>query len=390
MESTERFNDLLHKYTTRTCNWEEYQELFSYLRKEENKELLFQFMNEKYIMDEPGSFKTDEEWDAVYENMVIDLHKSRKSFPWARFMVAAVLVILGATAILWSDDPRPVEQVSKVHVFKNDIAPGTNKALLTLADGSVIGLNNDDNKIISKNGDTFITKAQDGQLVYEAHAAANNLTDQFNVLTTPRGGQYAVLLPDGSKVWLNAASSLKYPTAFNGDSRNVTLTGEAYFEIAKDKAHPFIVRTEDAEVRVLGTHFNIKAYAEENKNETTLLEGAIQFSRSNRQYLLKPGQQVNYRPGTSREKIVTPDLESIMAWRNGVFVFDDTEIDEIMRTIKRWYNVDVIYKGAKPELSFTGVIPRTTNISKVLRILESAGDIVFDVDGNKIICSKSK
>jgi len=234
----------------------------------------------------------------------------------------------------------------------------------------------------------FTSRTEHGQLVYQADGESAIKPNEYNTLATPRAGQYKLILADGSKVWLNAASSLKYPTTFDSEYRRVVLTGEAYFEIAENKAHPFIVETGDAQIKVLGTHFNIMAYQEEHISEATLLEGSIQFARGDRQILLKPGQQVLYRPGSNYEKVIRPDLEDIMAWRNGVFVFDDTDIEEIMRSVKRWYDVDVVFKGAKPDLSFTGVIPRTGNISKVLKILESAGDIVFDINGKTVTCAK--
>ncbi len=348
-------------------------------------------MNEKYISDEPGSRKTEEEWEFMYQHMMTGLPKTRKLFPWFRFMAAAaILLVCGVAAILWFNKPQQQPQLAVHKSFKNDIAPGSTKAILTLADGSVVKLDDKGNKVILKNKNHFVTKIENGQLIYQSQNPVSEQVQpsEFNTLATPKGGQYTLLLADGSRVWLNAASSLKYPAVFNGAYRKVILTGEAYFEIAKNKACPFIVQTGDAEVKVLGTHFNIMAYPEENSSETTLLEGAVQFSRDNRQILLKPGQQVKYQPGIEGEKLLKADVESTMAWRNGVFVFDDTGIDQIMRNIKRWYNVEVVYKGPKPHLSFTGVIPRASNISRVLKILESAGDIGFSIDGNKITCSK--
>lgn len=258
--------------------------------------------------------------------------------------------------------------------------------MLTLADGTVVPLDDHNDRVIHTG--PFTSRTEHGQLVYQADGESAIKPNEYNTLATPRAGQYKLILADGSKVWLNAASSLKYPTTFDSEYRRVVLTGEAYFEIAENKAHPFIVETGDAQIKVLGTHFNIMAYQEEHISEATLLEGSIQFARGDRQILLKPGQQVLYRPGSNYEKVIRPDLEDIMAWRNGVFVFDDTDIEEIMRSVKRWYDVDVVFKGAKPDLSFTGVIPRTGNISKVLKILESAGDIVFDINGKTVTCAK--
>jgi ferric-dicitrate binding protein FerR (iron transport regulator) len=388
-EPTERYTYLLDRYTRRACTWEEYRELFSYLDKEENKDALLRFMDQKYVLSEASAGKTAEEWDFMYHNMMTGLPKKKRPYRWFGYMAAAaILLVCGVGVALWHNPADPQVILTKNGPYKNDIAPGGNKAMLTLADGSVIALDDHGNKVISTGA--FVSKTEDGQLMYQQKPEVAQIIDEYNTLTTPRAGQYKLILADGSKVWLNAASSLKYPTAFNGDYRKVVLTGEAYFEIAANKEKPFIVETGEAEVKVLGTHFNIMSYQDERYSETTLLEGSIQFSRGSRQILLKPGQQVQYQSGIGHEKLIRPDLEGAMAWRNGVFVFDNTNIEDIMRSVKRWYDVDVVYKGAKPVLSFTGVIPRTGNISKVLKILESAGDIGFEIDGKTVTCSKNR
>ncbi|MCD0488586.1 DUF4974 domain-containing protein [Pedobacter sp. MC2016-14] len=385
----ERFDYLLDKYINKACSWEEYQELFSHIEKSENKDFLFQFMDQKHIMAVSETEKTEQEWDNLFKGIQHSTLEVKRSYPWYKMMVAAVVLIIGGIGYHLITAEKVQKQATAVAKVQ-DIAPGTNKAVLTMADGSVVLLDKNENRVLSQKGNNVLTRTANGQLVYDgaAHEAIENAGAGLNTLATPRGGQYEVVLPDGSKVFLNAASSLKYPTAFSGKFRKVILTGEAYFEISKNKDMPFIVEANKAEIKVLGTHFNVMTYAEENFSTTTLLEGSVQFSRNSSKYILKPGQQVKYQPNGSGEKVEKADVESVMAWRKGIFVFDNTGIEEIMRSVTRWYNVDVVYKGSKPNIAFTGVIPRATNLSKVLKVLETTGDLTLSIDGNKIICSK--
>lgn len=279
------------------------------------------------------------------------------------------------------------------------IVPGGNKALLTLADGSVIVLDSAANDTLSIQGKTLVFKQQDGQLVYRATASEEPTAIAWNTISTPRGGQYQVVLPDGSRVWLNAASSLRFPASFSGDERRVELTGEAYFEIesyalptagGKKKKIPFKVTitqpgvTETSEVEVLGTHFNIMAYADEATINTTLLEGAIKMHSGTQAQTLKPGQQAQIAKNGHMHIEDDADTEEAIAWKNGLFQFYNADIQTVMRQIARWYDVEVEYAGPIPSDKFEGEIPRNSHITEVLNMLELS-NVHCKIEGKKLI-----
>ncbi|HEY9195949.1 MAG TPA: FecR domain-containing protein, partial [Mucilaginibacter sp.] len=274
------------------------------------------------------------------------------------------------------------------------IAPGSNKAILTLANGKKISLTDArKGQIINQQG-ILISKTASGQLVYtivdDGKTGANSPAEmQYNTMETPRGGQFQLLLPDGTRVWLNAASSLKYPVNFTASSeRKVELSGEAYFEVTHNKERPFRVVTSRQVVEVLGTHFNVNAYADEPNTKTTLLEGAVKVTGGANTALLKPGQEANL---TDNFKVADVDTDEAIAWKNGYFRFDDERLETIMRKISRWYNVDVVYQDndVKDDL-FAAVTTRFADISTLLKIMEQTGDEHFSVEGAKIIISKKQ
>lgn len=311
--------------------------------------------------------------------MVIPFY--RKS--WFKVAAAAVLLI-GAFAIYkLIGISKPELPIAKVENTKQDVAPGGNKAILTLADGSTIILDTAANGKLTQQGNSNIVKLNNGQLAY------NTLNEKpteivYNTISTPRGGQYQLTLADGSKVWLNAASSLRFPASFTGNERKVEITGEAYFEIAKNASMPFIVSANGLNVEVLGTHFNINSYADEAAITTTLLEGAVKVSKGNALQLLSPGQQAQVtNNGPIRvSKII--DVEEVMAWKNGSFVFNSTDIENIMRQISRWYDVDVSFDGSISKELFSGIVSRTSKLSQVLKIMERAG-VKFKIEGKRIV-----
>jgi len=270
--------------------------------------------------------------------------------------------------------------------FKSDIPPGGNKAILTLADGSKITLDDAKNGALAQQGNTKVLKL-DGQLSYNA-TKNNNDGIYFNTIVTPRGGQYEIVLQDGTKVWLDAASSLRFPTAFAGKERRVEITGEAYFEVAKNATMPFIVKVGRSEVQVLGTEFNIMAYDEEASLKTTLLEGSVKFVNDGRSSLLTPGQQSSMdREGKVHieNKI---DLVEVMAWKNGLFHFESADIQTVMRQLSRWYDVDVVYSNKGSVNLFYAEIPRNTNLSDALKALQLTGKVHFEIEGRKIIVTQ--
>jgi ferric-dicitrate binding protein FerR (iron transport regulator) len=306
-------------------------------------------------------------------------------------MAAAILLLVSVPVYYFSS--QPASKTSQLPIAKKQapILPGGDKATLTLADGSVIELDTAQNGTISLQGATNVVK-KDGRLQYTS--AANNQTSEiiYNTIATPRGGQYHIVLSDGSNVWLNAASSIRFPATFTGKERLVEITGEAYFEITKNQHRPFKVITAPsgqgtapgAVIEVLGTHFNVNAYADETDMKTTLLEGKVKMApmASGEWSILKPGQQaaIHHSQLTIRDNV---DLDEAIAWKNGLFYFDNADIQTIMRQLARWYQVEVSYKGNIPSRRFAGQVSRSTGLLQVLKILELS-KVHFTIEGNKV------
>jgi ferric-dicitrate binding protein FerR (iron transport regulator) len=268
--------------------------------------------------------------------------------------------------------------------FKNDIAPGGNKAILTLADGSTIALDTATNGILTEQGGAKVIKLENGELAYNTTNVEEGKV-HYNSISTPRGGQYQLVLADGSKVWLNAASSLRFPATFTGEERKVELTGEAYFEVAKNAKMPFRVRVADMEVEVLGTHFNINSYDDEAAIKTTLVEGSVNIKKGESRQLLAPGQQVQVDKAGQMKLIRNVDTEEAIAWKNGKFIFTGNDIQSVMRQLEKWYDIDVEYKGNLTREEFVGMISRSSNISQILQMLEKTRTVNFEIKGRKII-----
>ena len=298
---------------------------------------------------------------------------------------AVILLAVSGTAVYHWCIKHEQQQlaVQNKAVVKHDVDPGDNRAVLTLANGSKLILDSAKIGLLNQSGNTSINKTQDGQVVYTADKDQQpNGPVAYNTISTPRGGQYRVVLPDGSKVWLNSASSLKFPTAFTGIERDVELTGEGYFEVAKNKAKPFNVKVKDINVAVLGTHFNIMAYNDEADVKTTLLEGSVKLTQGNTSNLLKSGQQgiINDK----NIKIIDVDTDEAVAWKNGFFDFERANIQDIMKQLSRWYGTEVIYEGKIPDDEFVGKISRDVKLSQVLHILELS-HVRFRIENKKII-----
>ncbi|MDR6783034.1 transmembrane sensor [Pedobacter africanus] len=269
--------------------------------------------------------------------------------------------------------------------YANEIKPGGNNAVLVLADGSKIDLNKLGTGEVARQAGIKIVKSADGQLVYTIIKNSDaNAGGLFNTIKTPIGGQYKVNLPDGSQVWLNAASSLRYPVAFGNDERRVELTGEAYFEVAKDKARPFRVLSSQQTVEVLGTHFNINSYADEGNTRTTLLEGRVKvFTAVNKKnVILNPGQQSQV--DTYNISVKDVDASEAAAWKEGYFVFNAESIPSAMRKLARWYDLEISYEGNINDKDLAGSVSRFKNVSEVLKTLELTDMVHFEIDGRKI------
>ena len=303
-----------------------------------------------------------------------------KSARWA----AAVLVLV-CCAGAWYFLSRTPEKQPAVNTgsltYKNDVAPGSNKAVLTLSDGSAITLDSAGNQVIQQ-GNTAIHQ-RSGLLQYQASGAAAGIS--HNVLTTPRGGKFRIVLSDGTRVWLNAASSIRYPTAFTGTERKVEVTGEAYFEVAKNAVMPFRVNIDNkAEVEVLGTHFNINAYRDEAAINTTLMEGKVKVSADHSPgKVLQPGQQASLAATGALEVLNEVDTAQIIAWKEGWFQFHMATLPDVMRQLSRWYDVEIAYPPNVPDRAFEGRMQQDLTLAQVLKILERY-QVHFHIEDRRI------
>lgn len=323
-----------------------------------------------------------------------------------RFTVAAALLATAAGAWFFLHTSKTGEAVATVAPKAAAIKPGSNRAILTLANGQQIVLDDAHNGVLGQQGKTRVIKLDSGRLAYADAAGSTDAVGSngvagsgaaaggtganatagavmFNTIATPRGGQYQITLPDHSKVWLNAESSLRFPTAFTEKQRIVELTGEAYFEVAPNKNQPFLVKAGTTETRVLGTQFNIMAYGDEGPVKTTLLEGSVQMGLGQANTLLTPGQQGQYDSEKGRMATRVVNTRQVTAWKDGYYFFDRTPVQSIMRQISRWYDVQIVYQGQAPHDEIVGKIPRTADVSEVLHIMELIG-IRFRIEGRTI------
>lgn len=313
----------------------------------------------------------------------------RKLWPRIAVTAAVLIVVFGAGLFYYSTQ---LEKQANVVAYGKDINPGRNGATLTLANGQKILINEALAGNIANQTGVKISKTKEGQIIYEIVGDNSNKLE-YNTLSTARGEQTQVRLPDGSLVFLNAASTLKYPTRFtNLQKREVSLIGEGYFEIAKDKAHPFVVSTEKQKIEVLGTHFNINSYADEAYTKTTLLEGSVKivplsYQDGSKPVILKPDQQSVLTDNSL--KIDEVNSENAIAWKNGLFVFEDEPLQDIMKRVSRWYNVEIVYEnGVNKNTQFWGSVSRYDKVSKVLEGLELTKGVHFKIEEGRITVMK--
>jgi transmembrane sensor len=289
---------------------------------------------------------------------------SRK-YPGLIAIAATLLLVSGLSLYLFIVRDSPPSPTQTIVI--NDIAAGTNKAVLTLSNGKTISLSDAGNGLLTTDADAQISKTGEGQIKYVSREQNGNQTNATNIIETPMGGQFQVVLSDGTKVFLNAASSLKYPTQFTGTARKVELKGEGYFEVTHNEELPFIVKTERQSVRVLGTHFNINSYTDEGKTVTTLQQGSVQVEAGSERRLLRPGSQTVLL-ANSNLNVQPANMETALAWKNNKMAFEDAGIEEIMRQVARWYDLDIKYEGKIPDDTFSGTINRQSNLTTVLKM----------------------
>ena len=371
-------------------SWEDRKWLLEYLEKNDTATLQ-QIMQQQFAADVKEGDEVKEDWankllEYIHQKIkpVAQSAKVIRFTIWKRIAAAVIIIALGTGTyfFLINKGQKEIAKTGNDNQYKSDIAPGGNKATLKLADGSTIILDSTQNGIISQQGNAKVLKLDNGQLAYNTSGAAKEVL--YNTVSTPRGGQYQLTLADGSKVWLNAASSIRFPASFTGNERKVEITGEAYFEVAKNPAMPFTVAVNGMNVEVLGTHFNINSYTDEGAIKTTLLEGAVKVNKGSVMAMLSPGQQAQLTTNGQIGVTKNIDVDEVMAWKNGVFNFTEADIENIMRQISRWYDVDVAYQGSISKETFSGIVGRNRNVSQVLKIMEQAG-VKFKIEAKKII-----
>ncbi|MES2827909.1 MAG: FecR domain-containing protein [Bacteroidota bacterium] len=298
---------------------------------------------------------------------------------WTKVSAAAVLLVCISVGLhFYSNQNQPVEVVS------NMIKPGGNGAILTLANGSQVALTKAKNGQVATQGQMLVNKLEDGKIVYQesSETSGSVIEPAINTLSTPRGNKFKLILPDGTLAWLNAASSITFPTVFRGKERHVSIIGEVYFEVAHNAAVPFRVTSGELNIEVLGTHFNVSAYADEPFAKTTLLEGSVKIVSGKSKAIIKPGEQaVTGRQGL---RIIPTDVHQETAWLNGNFQFENNDITSVMRQLSRWYDVRVIYESNVPNVHYTGIVPQRAEIVEVLNMLTKTGNTRFKVDKKEI------
>lgn len=390
--SLSRFHELMEKYLQEKASTAELQELSWWLQSRLYEDELDQLIEQTWQAKkaEPSLAGATVQREEILRR-ILAARREEPPFP-ARVIkmkrywwVAAACLLIIAAGVVLNIFEKKVDKnspVATVDTTATKIVPGSTKALLTLDNGSVIVLNDQQKGKIASQGNAAVFKQDSGLLGYQGHTDA--LT--YNTLSTPRGGEYQVVLNDGTRVWLNAATSLRFPVSFPGAERVVELDGEAYFEVAADRSKPFRVKMKDGtSVEVTGTHFNVMAYNDENPQRTTLLEGTIIVRKNNLYRNIKPGQQAAVTANSI--SIISPaDPEESIAWKNGFLSFHDADIKTIMRQAARWYDVEVVYKNEMPERIFTGSFNRSASLKELLKIFELS-DIHFTIQGRTILVS---
>lgn len=307
-----------------------------------------------------------------------------KKYLYKWYSVAAAVVVIFTIGIWFFQSHDQLPRIKKEEgSVRIDLPPGREAATLVLADGLVIDLDTTQNGEVTIQGKTIVNK-QGGQVAYIPTVEKEKSPVLYNTINTARGNLYKLVLSDSSRVWLNSASSLRFPAVFSGTERSVELAGEAYFEVARNKTMPFRVKVNGMEVEVLGTRFNVNAYTDEGAVETTLLEGAVKVRNDKGFVLIKPGEQAVTKNNETEIGVSEADLDQVMAWQEGFFEFDNTELPVIMRQISRWYDVDIIYKGQTGDKKFGGRISKSLNLGDVLILLEANG-VRFTLEGKTLI-----
>lgn len=399
------FEELMHGYVNNQLTNEEYTLFMTLVQQPAYKEKVEAYLDNLMHTRSISGLSNDMQGQVVFQNIMSAAEEQGRiqemyavpprRMVWLKYAAAAAVLIaflsLTYIYVVRSTDKKVTAKQQQTQPYKNDVLPGTQKAILTLGDGSVIELDDAQNGTLASEGGTKVFKFN-GTINYE-NGKNNTGQTLYNTIATPRGGQYQVVLPDGTLVWLNAASSIHFPTRFAGDERVVNITGEAYFEVSKDKRKPFIVNANGSQIKVLGTHFNVNSYADETAVKTTLLEGSVKIVKretangKENSIMLKPGQQATVEPHSPLAINYSPDLEQVMSWKNGAFQFNNADIKTIMRQLARWYSLEVEYRKPPDDNVYVIEMPRNSKLSSILKVLELTGNIHFEIEGNKLIIS---
>jgi len=397
--NNERLRYLLEAYLNQRIQIDEFHELVEYIQvhhQDQSLAVAIDEMAQTFLLVENAEVPTDE----IYNNIRNDRRFIRPirtkriyigSFVKKLWPVSAAAAIVLLLVFFYISphhqlmDKSEVLTEAKVEEHKEDISPGRKKALITFADGTKIPLNNlTDQNFETANG--IEVQLADGKLTYKM---PNLRESTISTISTPIGGEYQLTLSDGTRVWLNANSSISYPIGFNEGTREVKMTGEVYFEVAGNKQQPFVVKIGDASIKVLGTHFNVNAYPDESSIKTTLISGSVQVEKRNKKCILKPGQQAEIRLNSNNNiQVSNVDVEEMLAWKNGYFLFNEENLESVMKKISRWYDVDVSYKGNVANKKLDGTISRMENIQQLLKALEITGTAHFKLEGRRIMVQK--
>lgn len=375
----DRLKYLIDKFNIGKINYREHDELLDLLARPHNKEFANEFFAESWNRFSPNEVNLLEIEPSQQLEKIFNQNNKPKNRVLLNYIkyAAAASIIFFCFIFLYRSTTNPAKQQMVSSAILTDLEPGKNQATLTLTNNQKIILDDSKSGIISETSNLIIKKNNHDEIVIETKqgVALNGL----NTISTPKGGQFTIILPDKSKVYLNSETTLTFPTEFKPDERKVSLDGEAYFEVAKNKTRPFFVETNEMTIQVLGTHFNVYAYQSEPLKSTVLVEGSIKISTATISKTVAPGEQADVKKGAEGIHLHPADIEQVLAWKNGYFLFIDKDLKTIMRSLSRWYNFDIKYgKSFKNEI-FTGTISRSQNISEILKIFETTGTVKFKI-----------
>lgn len=384
----ERLKYLLDIFTTNSIGPNEFEEMMEQLDHKEGEAILEDYIRETGADIEFGETKPPD-WEFLWQKIkpvktkIVPLYKKR----WMQVAATFIVMLTIAGMLTWTNYNK-TSAIDAVSTIKDNSTPdeilaGGNKAILLLDNGKIISLDESKTGLLAKQGNTQINQNNAGEIVYNAKGETNTAIG-YNTLSTPNGGQFNLVLPDGSRVWLNAASSIRFPTAFTGNTRDVSITGEVYFEVVKISAKPFTVAHNDLKIKVLGTSFCINTYANEPTIKTTLVTGLVEVSKSGNMIKLGPGQQIQFNAANKATLIPEADIEEVLAWKNGIFNFDKADLETVMRQFERWYDISVEYPKGIPKQKFWGKIQRGLSLNDVLEILKETG-VNFTIKNRAVI-----